>query len=123
MKSFPPVLICLALPLVAISANAEESSLTYKFTSSFYATDHERNAIDVNLRANSGPHTMWIGQYDRGQDFKQTRTGYEYTANYDWGQVVPSLQMASGGFVGRVFGFANWQSGLLDCRFRSHQFA
>ena len=87
------------------SVMAEESDFwSYKFTTSFYATDHERNAIDINLRANNGPHTMWIGQYDRGQDFKQTRTGYEYTVNYDWGQVVPSLQMASDGFVGGSLG-------------------
>jgi len=83
---------------------ADSDAWSSKFTSSYYATDHERNAVDINLRANKGPHTLWIGQYDRGQDFKQTRTGYEYSANYEWGQVVPSLQMASGGFVGGSLG-------------------
>jgi len=83
---------------------AESGPWTYKFTPSVYVTDHERNAFDLNLRANNGPHTVWIGQYDRGQDFKQTRTGYEYSANFEWGQVVPSLQMASGGFVGVSLG-------------------
>jgi len=84
---------------------AEESAnWTYKLTPSFYATDNERNAVDFNLRANNGPHALWIGQYERGQDFKQTRTGYEYTASFDWGQVVPSLQMATGGFAGGSVG-------------------
>lgn len=96
--------LCVAAASMTSVMAVETSNWTYKFTPSFYATDHERNAIDVNLRAHSGPHTLWIGQYDRGQDFKQTRTGYEYTANYDWGQVVPSLQMASGGFAGGSLG-------------------
>jgi len=42
---------------------AESGPWTYKFTPSFYATDHDRNAFDLNLRANNGPHTLWIGQY------------------------------------------------------------
>jgi hypothetical protein len=95
---------CATMATMPSAKAAESDAWSYKFTTSFYATDHERNAIDVNLRANSGPHTLWIGQYDRGQDFKQTRMGYEYTANYDWGQAVPSLQMASGGFVGGSLG-------------------
>jgi len=87
------------------SVVAEESNVwSYKLTTSLYATDHERNAVDINLRANNGPHTVWIGQYDRGPDFKQTRTGYEYTANFDGWQVVPSLQLAEGGFVGGSLG-------------------
>jgi hypothetical protein len=99
------LMVFCAAALTTPSAMASESETwSYKLTPSFYATDHERNAIDVNLRANNGPHAFWIGQYDRGQDFKQTRTGYEYTANYDWGQVVPSLQMATGGFVGGSLG-------------------
>ena len=106
MQVMNRVLTVFGATIVAMtSVKAEEPDFWfYKFTTSFYATDHERNAIDLNLRANNGPHTLWIGQYDRGLDLKQTRTGYEYTANYDWGQVVPSLQIASDGFVGGSLG-------------------
>jgi len=95
---------CAAAVTMSSVMASESNTWSSKFTTSFYATDHERNAVDINLRANNGPHTLWIGQYDRGQDFKQTRTGYEYTANYDWWQVVPSFQLAEGGFVGGSLG-------------------
>lgn len=72
----------------------------FKLTPSFYTTAQEHNAVDLNLRGNNGPHTTWIGQYQRGAEFQQTRIGYEYAANFDWGQMVPSLQAASGGFAG-----------------------
>ena len=80
----------------------------FKLTPSLYTTAHEHNAVDLNLRGNNGPHALWVGQYQRGSEFQQTRTGYEYTANFDWGQVVPSLQAASGGFAG---GSLNFQIG------------
>ncbi len=77
----------------------------FKLTPSQYATEREHNAVDINLRANNGPHAVWIGQYQRGDEFQQTRTGYEYTANFAWGQMVPSLQAASGGFAGGSLSF------------------
>jgi hypothetical protein len=82
------------------AADLAPEAWAFKLTPSVYATDHEHNAVDLNLRANHGPHALWVGQYQRGDEFQQTRMGYEYTANYDWGQVVPSLQAATGGFAG-----------------------
>lgn len=73
---------------------------TFKFTPSYYATTHVHDAIDLNLRANQGPHAMWLGYYGRGSEFEQTRTGYEYTAQIPYGQLVPSLQLATHGFIG-----------------------
>ena len=72
----------------------------FKFTPSYYQTTHQVHATDLNLRANEEAHALWIGQYDQAGNFHQTRLGYEYTLNTDWGQVVPSLQAASGGFWG-----------------------
>jgi hypothetical protein len=72
----------------------------YKVTPSYYQTTQEAGATDVNVRANLDHHAMWIGQYDQANIFHQTRVGYEYTYTTDWGQIVPSLQSASGGFVG-----------------------
>ena len=72
----------------------------FKLTPSYYVTTNEKDATDTNLRANHGPHAIWVGYYRRGSEFEQTRTGYEYTMHLSFGQLVPSLQLASGGFVG-----------------------
>jgi hypothetical protein len=72
----------------------------FKLTPSYYVTTNEKDATDTNLRANHGPHAVWLGYYRRGSEFGQTRTGYEYTARLPLVQLVPSLQLASGGFVG-----------------------
>ncbi|GAO36734.1 hypothetical protein SCT_2144 [Sulfuricella sp. T08] len=72
----------------------------FKLTPSYYVTTHEKDATDLNLRANHGPHAIWLGYYQRGSEFEQTRTGYEYTAQIPYGQLVPSLQLATHGFVG-----------------------
>lgn len=72
----------------------------FKFTSSYYATDNQTGATDFNLRADAGPHALWLGYYSRGNEFEQTRTGYEFTAETQFGKIVPSVQLASHGFVG-----------------------
>ncbi len=80
----------------AVAADAWE----FKLTPSYYVTTHQKDAIDLNLRANHGPHAIWLGYYRQGSEFEQTRTGYEYTAKTTFVQLVPSLQLASRGFVG-----------------------
>ena len=72
----------------------------FKLTPSYYATSHEKEASDINLRANHGPHALWLGYYRRGNEFEQTRSGYEYTAQIPFVQLVPSLQWATHGFAG-----------------------
>ncbi len=71
-----------------------------KLTPSYYSTTNQIGATDLNLRANSGPHAVWLGYYHRGNEFEQTRTGYEFTSETDFGKVVPSIQLASHGFAG-----------------------
>lgn len=73
---------------------------TFKFTPSLYRTSHETTASDINLRANLGEHAFWLGYYRRGSEFQQARTGYEYTLQLPHWQIVPSLQLATRGFVG-----------------------
>ena len=102
------LLCCTSVGAHAQTGVAAPEPWTFKLTPSLYATAHEHNAVDINLRGNNGPHALWVGQYQRGSEFQQTRTGYEYTANFDWGQAVPSVQAASGGFVG---GSLNFQIG------------
>ena len=92
----------------AQSEGAASEPWAFKLTPSHYSTTQEHNAVDINLRANNGSHALWLGQYERGDEFHQTRSGYEYTANFEWGQMVPSLQIATGGFTG---GSLNFQIG------------
>lgn len=80
--------------------SAMQDTWRFKVTPSFYQTTHQTNATDLNVRANEEAHALWIGQYDQTGNLHQTRLGYEYTFNTDWGQVVPSMQAASGGFLG-----------------------
>ena len=103
-----------AMALLGLFQNAQaqdtsiadaDASWAFKLTPSFYATQHETNAADVNLRGNLDNHTTWIGQYVRGNEYQQTRWGYEYNANFAWGQMVPSLQLATKGFAGASVNF------------------
>lgn len=92
------------LSVSSVHAGALEVSATdawaFKFTPSYYVTTHTKDASDLNLRANQGAHAIWLGYYRRGSEFEQTRTGYEYSAKTPFGQLVPSLQLASHGFAG-----------------------
>jgi hypothetical protein len=73
---------------------------TFKLTPSYYVTTNTKDATDLNLRANDGPHAVWIGHYQRDSEFEQTRIGYEYTAQFPFVQLVPSLQLATHDFTG-----------------------
>jgi hypothetical protein len=74
----------------------------FKFTASNYSTTHSPNAMDFNLRANYGQHAIWLGRYQRGAEFQQNRSGYEYTVSIPYGQLVTSLQLASHDFIGEA---------------------
>lgn len=87
---------------------SDNEKWTFKLTPSYYSTTHQQSAFDLNLRANQGPHALWLGYYQRGKEFEQTRTGYELTLESDYGRLVPSLQLASHGFAG---GAANLEIG------------
>lgn len=79
----------------------EQGGWSFKLTPSWYGTRGVRGAFDVNLRANTGAHALWIAHYQRGSEFAQSRAGHEYTATLsDWAQVVTSLQVATRGFAG-----------------------
>ncbi len=79
---------------------AATDSWSFKFTPSYYVTTNTKDAIDLNLRTNDGPHAFWIGHYQRDNEFEQTRIGYEYTAQFPFVQLVPSLQLATHDFAG-----------------------
>lgn len=80
--------------------SALTESLAFKLTPSYYTTTNLKDATDLNLRVNQGAHAVWVGYYRRANEFEQTRTGYEYTAQLPFGQLVPSIQLATHGFAG-----------------------
>ena len=81
-------------------APAPEEAIAYKFTPTVYRTTHEPTAYDLNLRGNRGPHTAWVGFYQRAGEFQQLRFGYDNTVELPFGRMVPSLQYATRGFLG-----------------------
>ena len=97
----PGLLSALAvLPCIALAQAADADLWTFKLTPSVYVHRDAPQATDLNLRANLGPHALWIGQYKAPGFGEQWRTGYEYTDSPDWGQLVYSLQAAERGFAG-----------------------
>ena len=81
-------------------APAPEEEISCKFTPTVYRTTHEPIAYDLNLRGNRGPHTAWVGYYQRADEFQQLRLGYDNTVELPFGRVVPSVQYATRGFLG-----------------------
>jgi hypothetical protein len=74
--------------------------IAWKLTPSLYNETANRSAIDLNLRGNRDDDTFWIGQYQRGTEFQQTRAGYEHQFSVPFGRVIASAQYATRGFLG-----------------------
>jgi hypothetical protein len=78
----------------------EPAAWQYKFTPSRYTTSGENPGTDLNLRAQAQGNTWWVGHYQRGAEFQQTRFGYERTRPWALGQWTLSVQAATHGFAG-----------------------
>ena len=74
--------------------------VAWKLTPGTYRETAARSAIDLNLRGNRENDTFWIGHYQRGAEFEQTRGGYERQLSVPFGRVIASGQVASHGFLG-----------------------
>jgi hypothetical protein len=56
---------------------------------------------DINLRGNTQDTKFWLGHYQDQDSFTQSRAGVEQSIRLaSYGQLITSLQVASGGFVG-----------------------
>ncbi|MEI7446353.1 MAG: hypothetical protein WCK28_15795 [Burkholderiales bacterium] len=76
-------------------------AFAWKATLGHYASRDGLTANDVNLRASDDDDTVWVGYYrERGGAFDQWRAGWEHQLKLPHGRLVPSAQLASGGFVG-----------------------
>src|SRR5438105_12801841 len=49
----------------------DEEAIAYKLTPTLYLTTNQRTAYDVNVRANRGAQTGWVGFYQRSNEFQQ----------------------------------------------------
>ncbi len=82
-----------------------EKPISYKLTAGQYQLSGgglpNASGLDVNLRATGSFGNAWVGWYGSpSQDIKQVRAGWD--SSYKLGPVrfMPSVQIASGGFVG-----------------------
>lgn len=72
----------------------------FKLTVGEHHFSESGNGVDVNLRNSSTLGTTWIGYFDSsGLDAHQLRGGWEQSFG-DTVRILPSIQIASGGFVG-----------------------
>lgn len=76
------------------------ADIEWKLTGTSLHETQRRAAIDLNLRGKTGPNTFWLGHYQRGSDFLQSRAGYEREERIPIGKVIGSAQIATRGFVG-----------------------
>lgn len=84
----------------AAAREQDEAAIAYKLTPTIYRVTDQRSAFDANLRANKGPQVAWIGHYQRGAEFQQTRIGYEHEIEIPAGRIVAGGQYATRGFFG-----------------------
>ena len=89
----------LAGPGLAHAQGAGEDP-TFKLTVTGHRFSESGNGADINLRHSSDWGTQWLGYFNAsGLDAHQFRGGWERSFG-DTVRVLPSLQIASGGFVG-----------------------
>ena len=77
-----------------------ERPIAWKLTPSAYRDTVGSSALDINLRGNRENNVFWVGHYQRGGEFRQTRAGYEHQFALPFGRFIASGQLASRGFAG-----------------------
>jgi len=88
-------------PMNTAAAQSDEG-LTWKATLANYRDSvSKNNATDVNVRGNNSDTRFWLGYYQDPSVFDQTRAGVERATPLNGhGQLISSVQIASGGFLG-----------------------
>lgn len=102
------LLALVVLPVVALAADERglsERPVSYKLTSGLYQLSGGSvpggPGLDVNLRGTGGFGNAWIGVYRSPvQGVTQSRAGWDNSFKLGPLRFLPSLQLASGGFVG-----------------------
>ena len=101
------VLSASLIGLLGIAHGAEDPAkpVSYKFTAGHYQLSGgdlpAAAGLDLNLRATGGFGNVWLGWYGSpSQDVRQVRAGWDSSYKLGFVRFMPSLQIASGGFVG-----------------------
>lgn len=89
----------------AHAADDTNKPVAFKLTTGLYqltgAGLPAATGLDVNLRATGNFGNAWLGWYGSpSQDIKQVRAGWDSSYTVGPVRLMPSLQIASGGFVG-----------------------
>jgi hypothetical protein len=102
MKASSRACVLLAFGLLSSMARAEEAaeSHPFKFTLGWYHYSDHTDGVDANLRHTSDLGNVWVAYYrDADESVSQWRTGWDRSFG-EAIRVSPSVQLASGGFVG-----------------------
>ena len=100
------LLACACEAALAIEDRADSEpagparGIAWKLTPTIQSETARRSAFDLNLRGNRDDDTFWIGHYQRGSEFRQTRAGYEHQFSVPVGKITASAQYATRGFLG-----------------------
>ena len=95
-----PALMISAAALSFGVAHADDASPAFKFTATGFKFSESSSGVDVNLRHSSDFGNAWIGYFRAPKlDANQWRGGWDRSFG-EAIRVQPSVQMASGGFVG-----------------------
>ena len=106
-------LMLLGTPLLAIDDRADiernepvsaQQPIAWKLTPSAYSETAARSAADINLRGNREIDTFWLGHYQRGSEFQQTRAGYERQWAMPLGRIIGSVQGRVSAPLGGAYG-------------------
>jgi len=88
------------------TAKTDDDSPRWKLTAGWYHFTDKTNAADFNLRYTwKDVGNLWVGYYlPEGRSADQYRAGWDSQFTLGPVRVMPSLQVASGGFFGGSFG-------------------
>ena len=112
--------IAAATALAAVAVQAEESGPAFKLTTGVYQLSGggvpSGPTLDTNLRHSSELGNVWVGWFRAPVlDTSQVRAGWDRTYTLGPVRVMPSLQWASGGFLGGSIGLETgdtWFAGV-----------
>jgi len=98
------LIACLRMGIAASAQEADAGKPSApppnKLTLAYYDFSSGKGGMDINLRHTFKSSTGWIAGYHQTDGFDQARMGYEYDYHGDWLTVVPSVQVATHGFLG-----------------------
>jgi hypothetical protein len=98
-------LLCVQIGLAFFSTTTLAEEPSYKFTTGWYNTQgagqSNSHGIDLNLRRSTQDSNAWVAWYQSPeQGLKQPRVGWDSSLPIQNIRIQPSIQAASGGFVG-----------------------